>query len=137
MSTLNILISSIQLLETQKSYGVISIFNEKVRVKLDTSAEVNVMLNRVYQKLVTDKRVPKDGEIKTTSTKLTRYGGLEIPVKGSCTLPCSYKWQTEFYIVETDKRTVLSLKTCKQLNLIKVMHSVKIGDEVSGCHVAK
>ena len=24
------------------------------------------------------------------------------------------------------------MKTCKQLNLIKVMHSVKFGDEVSG-----
>ena len=55
---------------------------------------------------------------------------------GSCTLPCSYKEQrigTEFYVVETDNRTVLSLKTCKQLNLIKVMYSVRFGDEVSGC----
>jgi hypothetical protein len=96
------------------------------------------MPNRVYQKLMTDKRVPKDGEIKTTNTKLTGYGGSEIPDKGSCTLPCSYKEhriETEFYIVETDNRTVLSLKTCKQLNLIKVMHSVKFGDEVSGCSV--
>jgi hypothetical protein len=97
-------------------------------VKLDTGAEVNVIPFRVYQQLVAGKEISSDAEIKRTTTKLSGYGGAEIPVKGTCVLPCSYQTReimTEFYIVETDNRTVLSLETCKQLNLIKVMHSLK------------
>ena len=51
-------------------------------------------------------------------------------------LPCSYKDQeldTEFNIVKTDNRTVISLEACKQLKLIKVLHSLKTSNEVSGC----
>jgi hypothetical protein len=82
------------------------------------------------------KEISSDAEIKRTTTKLTGYGGAEIPVKGTCVLPCSYQTQeimAVFYIVETDNRTVLSLETCKQLNLIKVMYSLKSDNLVSGC----
>ena len=90
----------------------------------------------VYQQLGAGKEISRNAEIKTTTTKLTGYGGAEIPVKAACVSPCSYQTQeivTEFYIVEADNRTVLSLETCKQLNLIKVMHSLKSDNLVSGC----
>ena len=73
---------------------------------------------RVYQQLVAGKEISRDTEIKTTTTKLTGSGGAEIPVKGTCVLPCSYQTQeigTEFYIVEADNGTVLCLETCKHL----------------------
>ena len=57
-----------QMVNDTEALVVINIFNEKVHIKLDTGAEVNVMPIRVYHKLMTDKRVPKDGEIKTTNT---------------------------------------------------------------------
>ena len=119
-----------------EAISMINILNGKVRVKLDTGAEVNVMPKRVYQKLVTDKSISNGGEIQATSTKLTGYEGAEIPVKETCVLPCSYKNQeieTEFYIVETDNRTITSLEAWKQLKLIKVLHSLKTSNEVSGC----
>jgi hypothetical protein len=49
------------------------------------------------------KEISSDAEIKRTTTKLTGYGGAEIPVKGTCVLPCSYQTQeimAVFYIVE-------------------------------------
>ena len=119
-----------------EALAVVNILSNKVRMKLDTGAEVNVMPYRVYQQLAAGEELSRDAEIKTTTTKLTGYGGAEIPVKGICVLPCSYQTQeivTEFYIVEADNRTVLSLETCKQLNLIKVMHSLKSDNLVSGC----
>ena len=59
---------------------------------------------------------------------LTGYGGADIPVKGTCKMPCSYKdnhVDAEFYVMETNSRTILSLKTCKQQNLVKFLHSLK------------
>ena len=48
-----------------------NIWNEKVRVKLYTGAEVNVMPDRVYQQLVTKyKEIPESVKLKTTPTKL-------------------------------------------------------------------
>ena len=47
-------------------------------MKLDTGAKVNVMPNRVYQKLVTDRSISNGVEIQATSTKLTGYGEQEL-----------------------------------------------------------
>ena len=118
-----------------KALAIVNILEEKLRMKLDTSTEVNIMPDQVYQKLVTNENVSKDAEIKT-NTKLTGYGGTEIPVTRRCTLLCLYKEQeieTEFYVVETNNRAVLSLETCKELNLIKVMHSLMSSSKVSDC----
>ena len=94
------------------------------------------MPSRVYQKLVFNKKISRDAKIKETNTKLTGYGGAEIPVKGTCRLPCSFKenaLETEFYIVETDNKTVLGLETCNRLSLIRVMHSVMSNSKANDC----
>ena len=44
---------------------------------------------------MTDKSISNGVEIQEASTKLTgQGGGAEIPVKGMCVLPCSYKNKT-------------------------------------------
>ena len=134
-------IDTVSILENCVSKGtealaVVNILDERVRVKLDTAAEVNVMPSRVYQKLVFNKKISRDAKIKGTNTKLTGYGGAEIPVKGTCRLPCSFKenaLETEFYIVETDNKTVLGLETCNRLSLIRVMHSVMSNSKANDC----
>ena len=71
------------------------------------------MHERVYQQMVADEMFEND-QLKETAVKLTGYGGAEIPVKGTCVLPCSYKTQqivSEFFIVETNNRIVVSLET--------------------------
>lgn len=37
----------------------------------------------------------------------------------------------EFYVTETNSRTILSLKTCQQLNLVKVLHSLKLSSGIT------
>ncbi|XP_028416269.1 uncharacterized protein K02A2.6-like [Dendronephthya gigantea] len=120
----------------KEALAVVNIWDGNVRVKLDTGAEVNVMPDRVYQQLVEKNDGTKSVQLKNTAIKLTGYGGAEIPVKGTCILPCTYKTQqimSKFFVVETNYRTVLSLETCKQLNLIRVMHSLVVDNLVSGC----
>ena len=83
----------------KQALAVVNILYGKVRVKLDMGAEVNVIPFRVYQQLVAGKEISSDAEIKRTTAKLSGYGGAEIPVKGTCLLPCSYQTQeimTEF-----------------------------------------
>lgn len=48
-----------QTVKETEATAVINILDGNVRVKLDTGAEVNVMPNRVYQKLVTEKKNPE------------------------------------------------------------------------------
>ena len=67
-------IDTVSILENCVSKGtealaVVNILDERVRVKLDTGAEVNVMPSRVYQKLVFNKKISRDAKIKGTNTK--------------------------------------------------------------------
>ena len=85
---------------------------EKVKVKLDTGAEVNVMLMRVFKQI-------EDGHVKieNTKTKLCGYGGTNISVEGKIKVMCEFrdaKQKLEFYVVKTDSKTVLSLQTCRE-----------------------
>ena len=53
-----------------EALAILKINNKKVKVKLDTGAEVNVMPMRVFKQI-------KDGDVKKerTKTKLCGYGG--------------------------------------------------------------
>ena len=72
-------VNSQSAIETE-AIEIIKILSGKVRVKLHTGAEVNVMPNRVYQKLVTGRSMSNGVEIQATSTKLTGYRGAKINV---------------------------------------------------------
>ena len=74
------------------------ISNKKVKVKLDIGAEINVMLMRVFKQI-------KDGHVKMerTKTKLCGYGGTR---------------SSEFYVVKTDSKTLLSLQKSRELETI-------------------
>ena len=94
----------------------------KVRMKIDTGAEVDVMPLRVFNQ-VNDRNKESILTMKSTSTKLIGYGGNEIPVCGVCSTACSFKGKilhTDFYVVDTDSRTVLGFDSCKKLDLIYV-----------------
>ena len=105
---------------------VISINHKDVRVKLDTGADVDVMPKRVYD------QVTSEDKLKTTTLKLHGYGGDNIPILGSMQMKCKYKntiKYVDFFIVETNSRTVLSLQTCQAMGLVKVLHEVKDADK--------
>ncbi len=105
-----------------KEATVILMINiKRVKAKIDTGAEVDVMPRSVYNQL-------SDRKLGSTTVMLHGYGGDNIPLLGSAELFCEYKDRstcTMFYVVETSSRTVLSLKTCQDLQIIKLMNEVK------------
>ena len=59
--------------------------------------------------------------------RLTSYGGEQLPVKGTCTFKCKYKesdMMFDFYVVDTRAPTVLGIKACLDMDLIKLVLSV-------------
>jgi hypothetical protein len=80
----------------------------EIKFKLDTGAQVNIIPLNQYRSL-------------TSLTRLTSYGGEQLPVKGTCTFKCKYKeseMMLDFYIVDT---AVLGLKACFDIDLIKLV----------------
>ena len=106
-----------------EAFRILKINNKKVKVKLDTGAEVNVMPLRVYEQIKS-----KDVKMKTTATKLCVYGGANLPIVGKIDVKYEFRdpeEQAEFFIVKTDSKTLLSLRTCKSLGIIQMLHEVK------------
>ena len=96
--------------------------NEKVKVKLDTGAEVNVMLMRVFKQI-------EDGHVKIgkTKTKLCGYGGTNISVEGKIKVMCEFrdaKQKLELYVMKADCKTILSLQTCREFGMIQILNEV-------------
>ena len=86
-----------------------------MKVKLDTGAEINVMLMRVFKQI-------EDGHVKMkrTKTMLCGYGGTNILVEGKIKVMCEFrdaKQKSEFYEAKTDSKTVLSLQACREMQI--------------------
>ena len=105
-----------------EAFAVIRMNGKRVTAKLDTGAEVNVMPLRVFNQIADE-----ETELKTTKVKLNGYSGEDIPVKGTVKLRCKFKeidLLIIFYIVESNSKTVISLQTCKDLGIIKILNEV-------------
>ena len=105
--------------------------SDLIKVKLDTGAEVNVMPVQVYNSLKTKSKV-----LQPTKVKLTAYRGNRISVLGTCQLKCKYRkeaYNLEVFVVNATAPTALSLKTCQDLSLIKVLMTVNKPDENANC----
>ena len=108
--------------ELTEALAILKINNKKVKIKLDTGAEVNVMPMRVFKEI-------DEGHVKMekTKTKLCGYGGTNIPVKEKIKMMCEFrdtKQKSEFYLAKTDSKTVLSLQTCRELEMIQILSEV-------------
>ena len=71
--------------KSTETLAILKINNKKVKVKLDTGAEVNVMSMRVSKQI-------EDGHVKMerTKTKLCGYGGTNISVEGRIKVMCEF-----------------------------------------------
>ena len=106
-----------------EAFVIAKINNKKVKVKLDTGAEVNVMLLRICKQIETEAV-----QMRKIATKLCGYGGTNIPVIGKITMKCKLrdaKEQLEFYIVIIDSERVLSLQIWKLLRIMQILNEVK------------
>ena len=87
-----------------------------ISFKIDTDAEANVMLFRVFLNL---QNYPK---LQPSKFRLSAYNGTNIPVKGCCVLCITHSITSTpllFHVVENDSPSVLGLKTIKNLDLIR------------------
>ena len=103
--------------KTIEVFVIMKINNKNVKAKLDIVEEVNPTLLRIYKQTETDAV-----QMRKTATKLCGYGGANIPVVGTITVKCKFcdaEELSQFYIVKTDNKTLLSLQTCKSLTIIQ------------------
>ena len=94
-----------------------------IKFKIDTGAQVNVLPVQYYNKL------PIKPSLIKGSHKLTSYCGSAIPYAGISHLTCRYKdGKTQshaFYIVRSNTTPIVGLKTCKDLELIKLILNIQ------------
>ena len=97
--------------------------NEKLKFKIDTGAQVNVIPAVIFDKL------NNPPELCKSRHKLVSYTGQHLTVNGSVKLQCGYRDKiiyAEFIIAEgCQTQPILSLKTSLELNLIKLTLSVE------------
>ena len=93
-----------------------------VKFKVDTGAQTNVLPLSIYSQLT---RPPPLGK---TNQRLQSYTGQSLNVKGKINLKCAYKEQPmnqEFVVVDIHhSQPILGLRTCLNLNVIKLVMSV-------------
>lgn len=97
---------------------------KKVRCDLDTGAAACVVGFKQYCDLMQD----WDPKLTASKSKLCRFGGNRIVVKGQAKVQCQYKgrrYQLIFNVVEDNHRPLLSAKACTTLGIIKVCHEIK------------
>ena len=92
-----------------------------LRFKIDTGSQANIIpLSKFHELNIKHPLAPPDSQ-------LSSYTGDALNVKGTITLTCRYNNKsvdTQFYIVETSKIPLLSLKTSLDLSLIQLIYSV-------------
>ena len=108
--------------DTNKVWLVeLDVRGHQIRAKIDTGAQVNVISQKLVNKLGT--------QITHSDTKLTAYSGDSIPVVGQTNLKCFYKGKEYLinFIVTSypSATTILGLKTSEKMNLFKRINTVK------------
>ena len=97
-----------------------------VKLKLDTGAQANVISESSFQKLRPRPKLQK------ARVKLTGYYEVPIPVKGRCFVQVEYngrKHNTSFLVVPGNRQSLLGLRTCEDMNLVKRVLNVDIKTE--------
>ena len=105
-------------------YATLNIgLTDKIKFKIDTGAQVNVIPAVVYDKLNNPPPLSK------ARHRLVSYTGQQLTVKGAIHLQCSYKGKTcksEFIVAEgCQSQPILSLKTSLELSLIQLTLSLE------------
>ena len=92
-----------------------------IKFKIDTSSQVNIIPLSTFRELnIKHPLLPPE-------TQLSSYTGNPLNGKGITNLNCRYKAkqiETLFYVVETSRTPLMSLKTSLDLSLIQLIYSV-------------
>lgn len=102
--------------------------SQKVKFKLDTWAQANTIPTDMLQAKF------NNIALKPATHKLTKYRGGTLSVRGTCQLKCRYEKSSmllDFHVIDTDAPPVLAMKTCRDLNLVKIAMAVSEEHETS------
>ena len=115
-------IGCIDSIDNNKDWRVdLTIKGRKVKAKVDTGAQVNVISKSLTDKL----KVP----LVNSNAKLTSYSGDIIPVAGKTTLICDYKNNTfsiDFIVTSAlSATTILGLETSEKMNLFQRVNEIE------------
>ena len=101
-----------------------------IQFKLDTGSQVNVIPERIFGQL------QYSTPLKQPERHLSAYTGDKLDTRGRCKLKCKYKEQDselELYVVNTQSSPILDLRSCLNLELIKLVYSVDHADTLDAC----
>ena len=93
-----------------------------MKFKLDTGAQVNVIPWKLVQ------ATKNFSKLQSMDNHLYGYSDKHLDVKRKCKLECQYKEgnrELYLYVVDTDAPPVLSLKSCLDMKLIKLILSME------------
>lgn len=65
----------------------------------------------------------RDVPLKPAAHRLTENGGGALSVRGTCQLRCRHRNKSlilDFYVIDTNAKPVMAMKTCRDLNLVKM-----------------
>lgn len=113
----------------QPWYIDLQINNSKVRFKLDTGADVNVLPCRYLSRLGV-----KESDLLSTDTKLVDYSGGNIKVLGQCRLKSICKsnpYLLKFNVVDVTSSPVLGREACEEMDLVKRIMAVSVNKSKS------
>ncbi len=91
-------------------------------LKLDSGSQANILSEKAYNQIV------NKPQLYPTRTKLTGYLDHNIPVIGQCTTTVKHKsceLQVTFVITPHDNQSLLGLKACEDLGLVKRVLTVE------------
>ena len=101
----------------------LKIAGTKMNFKLDSGADCNVISHSLFDRLpVANKRA------RQCKAKLKVYDGRRITSKAKVSLVCEYRGKynvLDFILVEQDLPSILGLKSCLELGLIKRIYSLE------------
>lgn len=121
----------------ENEHATLKINNTSVRLKLDSSAETNILTHHDFLKVIPKRQ--RNNKLKRSTAKLTAFGGHNIPVLGKCYLRCQYKNVTqilEFHVVESGT-SLLGCTNCKSMKLISFHNVNQLNNEASSPGTAK
>ena len=106
--------------------------NTRLRAKVDTGAQGNIMPLRVYRQMfprnMDDSELPKPNTLQFSKTLLTAYGGTPNPHYGICTVTCHLANKTTkvpFYITKVDGPAIIGLSSSKELGLVSLNYVIQ------------
>lgn len=101
---------------------LVNVNNQLVDMCIDTGAQANVISLSELTKI----GLPLCN-IRPTNSKLTSYGGSNIPVVGQCILKCLINntcLSTRFFVCKADQPAILGLESCQKFDLIRKIASI-------------